>query len=140
VRVDAAKGLIALDVGLIAAELPHAERFLTAMAVLMEVPDTPPRTGGRVDPAKNTANKVIQQVLSAAIADPRWRFFELTFHALTPPQAEERRKGGHALDAFVLVTAQSVATYDPGNYLHPVLSACAPRLTTLRKQLAAKPK
>ncbi|MBK7858743.1 MAG: hypothetical protein IPJ65_09000 [Archangiaceae bacterium] len=151
-RVDDQKRLIALNVGLVANELRLSDKFSTAMSVLMDVPEqlppeagiSAPQTGGLLDPAKNTANQVMQHVLATAFADPAWAF-EVYFTVLTPESAEALKKKQlgtvrGTLDVFVMVDERSVATPDPGLFLHPVLTAIAPRLIALRKQRAAAAK
>lgn len=146
--VEPEKRLIALNVAVVAAEQELADRFCTAMSVLMDVPEQlpkekgikAPQTGGRVDPVKNTVNKVMQQVLCATMADPKWSF-ELYFTALTPATSERFQKAGlksvrGVIDAFLMVSPQDVATTDPGMYMHRAMSTCAQRLTGLRKQLS----
>ena len=157
-RIDPKERLVALNVALVAAQLAHAELFCTAMATLMQVPERLPslpsldarQTGGRVDPKKNTASKVMSDLLNAAIAQSEWAF-ELCLTALTPSGSEAFKKTAEAalkkakadevrltIDTFVLVDPTTAGSTDPSVYLHPLLTACGQRLLPVRKQLQAR--
>jgi hypothetical protein len=155
VQVDSEKRHIAMNVGLVADALEHAEDFLTAISRLMDEPNpltpvsgvTAAQTGGRVDPKKNAANEVIQKSLGLVFPEPGWTF-ELYFTALTPTSAEAMKKAAvdqvrGTLDVFVMVKPKDVpfdvTTFDPMYYMYPMLIAVTQRLAGLRKQLANKP-
>lgn len=145
-KVDAAKKTIALNLAVVCADQRIADRFVSAMAALMGVPDrlAPSHTGGRVDAKLSTVHQVLQKGLSLAAGDAAWKF-ELFFTGLTPQGAKEFNAFGGELakerpvDATLQIFPQMVEIPDPGLFLRPVLHAVTPVLVALHKPKAPPP-